>query len=424
MDARIQSATKGFLIGQFESTNRFSNHLLDIVELSLIEELPNEKEKIVEVVERFRNPCESSFPLLNSNSKSIKLPVSIQIREKDVEKRHGVYAISVDGDVGVKNLERESRNVVQLPVDFDLVEVRKFEEDLNCYCTIPKLLQATEYIVKGAKYELVFEKKSTVGLPPQGSQLLLRQSSSMDFLPSALSLNSREASLICPQSSTHSPMDEALQEFTPENGLLDRLFSRDTNESGTFDSTSLDPSVVWSNREEESMRLLPEFDVVELFHRSQQGRSIFEHLIAHSMSKSKSRIRVLFVQILGKFFLDELRPKLTTPVTAALRRAFIERVYRDLAPILKPLPPKTDFSNRLGNGWFDVYLKHQNAREKKFSRKYQTGVTAEIRQTDEMESDLQLHPFDPTSFIFTNEPSPSSPISLSPDDHRIKPELQ
>jgi hypothetical protein len=88
----------------------------------------------------------------------IKLPVSVLTRENGQEHKEGIYAISITENLGISVLEECCRRIVLIPDEIRLVEARKFEPELSCFCTIPKFLHQTELIETGAKYELVFEK--------------------------------------------------------------------------------------------------------------------------------------------------------------------------------------------------------------------------------------------------------------------------
>lgn len=50
---------------------------------------------------------------------------------------------------------------------------------------------------------------------------------------------------------------------------------------------------------------------------------------------------------------------------AATRRAFIDECFNQLATLTNNLPSVEDYSNRMGNGFMDIYLKHQVTRERK-----------------------------------------------------------
>lgn len=86
-----------------------------------------------------------------------RLPISIKIREGNVEKREGVFATTVRGNIGSRNLEKAARMQKLISTDLNMVEVRRFEADLNEYCTIPSGELPFIEIKPGVKYELVFE---------------------------------------------------------------------------------------------------------------------------------------------------------------------------------------------------------------------------------------------------------------------------
>lgn len=88
----------------------------------------------------------------------IKLPVSVLMRENGQEYKEGIYAVSVTDNLGISVLEKCCRKIVLIPDEIQLVEARKLEPELNCFCTIPKFSHQAEIIEVGAKYELVFEK--------------------------------------------------------------------------------------------------------------------------------------------------------------------------------------------------------------------------------------------------------------------------
>lgn len=58
---------------------------------------------------------------------------------------------------------------------------------------------------------------------------------------------------------------------------------------------------------------------------------------------TSGKVRINFVQILGKYYLEEIKPKLDGPSTAALRRAFIDKVFSALQQVFtKPLPSQVN----------------------------------------------------------------------------------
>jgi hypothetical protein len=56
------------------------------------------------------------------------------------------------------------------------------------------------------------------------------------------------------------------------------------------------------------------------------------------------KVRINFVQILGKYFIEEIKPKLKVPPCAALRRAFVDKVFTSLEEHIKPLPSQVSIS--------------------------------------------------------------------------------
>ncbi|KAI6222424.1 hypothetical protein M3Y99_01499400 [Aphelenchoides fujianensis] len=417
---------RGFLVQQLGASNRFVNELLDDVKGALVAELPKNQEKIAAVIARFRSPFDECLSLVPDNPRTIKLPVSVQIRENGQEQRDGVYAVNLGADLGIDVLEEGCRAAVELGADLRLIEARRFERDLDCFCTIPRSLYATELIEGGAKYELVFEKRPPT--PPQSyatpptvhshrsaasSNPIERINSLGDFRAAPMvelaDLPPARRSHRTGHSATASVVVESMQPLGQDGNLLEQLFGRDSTgqssprtDSPANEASSSAMAAIWNSRDEESIKSLPDFDVMDIFRSDERGEALLAHIRQHPMKNLKSRI-------LGRFFMDEIKPRLATAVTAALRRAFIEKVFRDLGPIVKPLPEKELFSNRLGNGWLDVFLKHQNSKAK---RRQQHGATAEVRQVHEMD-DFQLHALDPSTFSFPNE-STLSPLRLSP----------
>lgn len=144
-----------------------------------------------------------------------------------------------------------------------------------------------------------------------------------------------------------SPVPELQDTFEDEGALLRKLFSR--NRSGDFNSplpgSDLTINSSSSSRTDKdkginSARLLPEFDPLEIFTECPRGLSVFEYLKRHKMDKN-GKVRITFVQILGKYYLEVIKPKLDGPSTAFLRRAFIDKVFSSLKKVLnKPLPPQ------------------------------------------------------------------------------------
>lgn len=81
------------------------------------------------------------------------------MREDGQERKEGTYAVTITENIGIRVLEECCRKIVFIPDDVEMVEARKYEPELNCFCTIPKLLHQNELIEGGGvKYELVFEK--------------------------------------------------------------------------------------------------------------------------------------------------------------------------------------------------------------------------------------------------------------------------
>lgn len=80
------------------------------------------------------------------------------------EQKEGIYAVSLTENLGIGLLEECCRKIVLIPDEVCLVEARKFESELNCFCTIPKFSQQLELIESGTKYELVFEKVNLLDL--------------------------------------------------------------------------------------------------------------------------------------------------------------------------------------------------------------------------------------------------------------------
>jgi hypothetical protein len=156
------------------------------------------------------------------------LPVSVQIRENGQERKEGTYAVSLNDNIGIEVVEKCCRKIASISDSISLVEARKLEPDLECFCTIPKSKYQMEIIEQGAKYELVFEDKSAIKIPKKTAKVINQE---MEFEPTS--------------------------SYIVENELLSKLFSRNCADMLPDSTPSINSPLNWACRDVESVRRLP-----------------------------------------------------------------------------------------------------------------------------------------------------------------------
>jgi hypothetical protein len=168
--------------------------------------------------------------------------------------------------MGIQILEQCCRKVVSISDDVDLVEARKFDQELNIFCTVPKSTYQLELIEQGAKYELVFENKGIHKKQmSQNNHLDIHQILGSSSINLNDDYNDYGISKAIPSSNdSTTTFEPSSSNYSTENALLSTLFARRNNQDTLPDSdlnSSESTSNAWSNRDNESVKLLPDVSV-------------------------------------------------------------------------------------------------------------------------------------------------------------------
>uniref|UniRef100_A0A1I7SAN7 Ras-associating domain-containing protein n=2 Tax=Bursaphelenchus xylophilus TaxID=6326 RepID=A0A1I7SAN7_BURXY len=359
------------------NTNNVINNIVLDIEKTLCETLPRSAAVIQDVLQKYKDPFKYSASIFNDTSTAqTRLPISIKTRKGTKEKREGTFATNVRGNIGAKNLEKACKAQNLVDESMVLVEVRRFERDFDEYCTVPPSDLPFIEIQQGVKYELVFEdmldQKIELKTPNHGKN-------GMNGIP--IHSNSPHPEII-----THSTMkthsnSPVNRSFPANQPLPQTSYSHSTQPTPSSKPPTSYPAAggperrrnhshigsvsksAAAIREMEALKELPQFDIVEIIKADPKGRMVMDALRTEGIKKN-GRQRVFFVQILGKYFSEVLKPQLCV-ANAATRRAFIDECFSQLSAVSNLLPNVEDYSNRMGNGFLDIYLKHQVTRERK-----------------------------------------------------------
>ncbi|CAD5223231.1 unnamed protein product [Bursaphelenchus okinawaensis] len=368
-----ETSTTGLITNQFvcqtlTSTNNVVNSILKEAEKALCVALPMSENVIQEVLQKYKDPFKCSASIFNDTSTAqTRLPIRIKTRRGAKEKQEGVFATNVRGNIGSKNLEKACKSQNLVPDQMMLVEVRRFERDLDEYCTVPPCDLPFIEIQQGVKYELVFEdiyeqKFEQKPQIPHGTNGLINipiHTSSPHPEIIQLNSNSRPRSAELNQSVVNTPYNTGASISTPKDGQFtpNRTTPKNTSHIGSVSKSAA------AIRELEALKELPQFDILDVIRNDPKGKMVLDALMTEGIKRT-GRQRVFFVQILGKYFSEVLKPQLCV-ANAATRRAFIDECFSQLSAVSNFLPNVEDYSNRMGNGFLDIYLKHQVTRERK-----------------------------------------------------------